>query len=629
MDFIRNNGHWQLPTLAALLMFAPILAADFVYDDLVLLRDNQAMSSWSLIWDSFTRPMWELIEDQRAHSGGFFRPIGTSSFCLLWHLGGGSALPFHLASWILNAACAGLLASLALKLGWRTGSAMIAGILFAVHGAHTEPVAWASSLTYLLACFFSLLALRSLAANNTTRCACWLLLAMLSQESALGTWALSLAICLSLPGQDWRLRFRGAATLLIPLAVVWLLRANAFESLLAGLDRRITWFGFELRDQPLLEEAALSMQLVADYLRFLLWPWPHAPFHPLRIEYGINDIQRWLPALCGLVATVAALGIWLWRGRRSPAVLFGLGLMFAGLAPLMKTSSLGQFPFEERFLYLPSAGFALLLSGLVSTRWLTGLLLFAAANAWSGISTLGHWQTEEKLFTWARASSPNAMMSWNESGRILLQQAQALPAEDQRHLQLAFAAERAFTTGLKLDPDIWFISAIDRHNGNVGLANALMVEGDYQTATATFRQIIERWPKSAEANAGLGFCLVTQAEQDLLAGLETESFEQLGEALYHFNLALEEAPHLLEVVYGKGITLGLLERIDESVPYLEQAFESRPADFRYAQALASAHFETKRFLFAQRTWERHLEIVPDSPARSEIERTIKVLQEMR
>lgn len=617
--------------MAALLLFSPILFADFVYDDLVLLRDNPAISNWSILWESFTRPMWELVEDQRTHTGGFFRPLGTISFSILWHLGDGTAFPFHLASWLLNALCAGLVGSLALALIGTTRTGMLAGLLFAVHGAHAEPVAWASSLTYLLACSFSLLSLRAMLASRFSWCAIWVFCAMLSQESAAGTWLLCLAAML---WKDQRLqaireRFINYLPLLGALALVWVLRTNAFDSVYAGLDRRITWFGLELRQHPVLEELALSMQMLADYLRFLVWPWPHAPFHPLAVDVGIFDAQRFVPAICGLLSAACAMFIWLRRGNRSGSILIGLGLMFIALAPVMKTSSLGQFPFEERFLYLPSAGFAIFLVGLVPRRFTAILIVFVTANIASTATTIGHWKNEQSLFSWARDASPNAMMSWNESGRILLTEAQTLPGGDIRRLKMAAQAEQFFARGLDLNPDKWFISAIDRHNGNVGLANAILVSGDVQTAKSTFEKIVERWPSSAEANSGLGFCLVSIAEQELELGMETEAFGKLTKAIDYFAVTLEQTPYVLEVVYGKGLSLFLLERFEESVPLLKKAFEQNQADQRYAFYLASAYFELQQLHLAQQTWERFLESSPSGDNHKDVEATITYLKELQ
>ncbi|MDP6942320.1 MAG: hypothetical protein QGH51_09885, partial [Planctomycetota bacterium] len=422
MSFTKHHAV-RLPALLGVLFFLQILGSGFVYDDLELLRDNLALRDLSFLWDGFFQPMWDMAEDPRKQAGGFYRPVGTGAFTLLWHIGGGAAWVFHSASILFHAACSVAVARLALALNWRPLTAGIAGSLFAVHGAHVEPVAWASSLTYLLATFFSLSAIERLIHGKTWPACLFLGFAMLSQELALGVWCLCFAGAL----MTWEIKGK-ALPLLLVAGIVWLLRVSAFDSLAAGFDHRLTWYGFELRANPLLEEAALSFELVFRYIAFLFWPWPHAPFHPLRISLNLHDWERWLPALLGLLACGAACLSWLTKGKKNSTVLWGVGLLFAGLAPVLKTSSLGQFPFEERFSYLASAGFVLLLAKAITysgfgnvKKVVLGLLV--SFHGVSTFSTVGHWATEEKLFDWASEASPSAMIAHTERGRVFLTQA--------------------------------------------------------------------------------------------------------------------------------------------------------------------------------------------------------------
>jgi len=626
MNFIEKYCV-RIAALAGIVAFIPILGAGFVYDDLELLRDNLSLRRWSFLWEGFLQPMWDMAADPRKQAGGFYRPVGTGAFTLLWHIGGGAAWVFHAASLLFHAACSAGVARIAIALGWRPFTACVAGVLFALHGAHVEPVAWASSLTYLLATFFSLLAVEKFLQEKAWVCATFLGLAMLSQELALGIWLLCFAASFLQPNS-----LRQALPLLVVGCFVWLLRASAFDSFAAGLDHRLTWYGFELREHPLLEEIALSMELVGRYLAFLIWPWPHAPFHPLRISLELSDWERWLPAALGLISSLAAFGIWVLRGRKNQSLFWGLGFLFAGLVPVLKTSSLGQFPFEERFAYLASTGFSLLLAKALTSevRHLSAkplLILFLSLHTASIWATTPYWSTEEKLFEWASTASPKAMISHTERGRVFLTQAQLFDEGSRERYELANKAELAFADGLAINPDEWFVSVIDRHNGNIGLANAFMVQGDQETANSIFLQILGRWPSSPEGHSGVGFTETILAERELENGVESEAFSRLDRAIGHFSSALEFGPHLIEATYGRGIALALKGEYEKATLDLESCFKSRPADFRYAMALASAQFELNQRFFALKTWEAHLAANPLSPESKEIQRTIQFLRQ--
>ena len=602
-----------------------------MYDDLLLLRDNPSLHSWAFLWEGFASPMWEMVEDARAHAGGFYRPIGTAAFLLLHKLGGGSAWAFHAASWLLYAVCALLISKVARGFGWKESTATVAGLFFALHGAHAEPVAWASSLTYLLALAFSLQALRLFLAQRFWLSSALLLLAMLTQESSIGMWLLALGMGLFHASTSKK------SAALVPLVVgglcLWLLRVQAFDAWSAGFAERLTWFGLELREHPFLEEAALSFSLITEYLQFLCVPWPHAPFHPLRLDIGIGDAERIVPALIGVFVSLCALGSWLRFGKK-PLIGWGVGMVFAGLAPVLRTSGLGQFPFEERFAFFASAGFALLVAGIWQSttsrfprhRNLLVPLLAAVlvGNGYSLHRTLPHWGTEQALFDWARKASPHAMMSWTELGRVHLERAQREEPQSGKRIVHAAAAEQAFQSGLAISPDEWFVSAIDRHNGNIGLANAVMVSGDIPTAESAFRKILTRWPESPEAHAGLGFCLVTLAEHEMSLGMLTEATERLEEAAVLFAMAMESSPHYTEVVYGRGHALSMLGKSSIAIPFLKEAFERDPSDARFAVGLALSYFEIGRHHFAEQTWNTHRNHAPTAPQFSEILRSVGI-----
>ena len=212
-----------LPALAAILVFVRVLGAEFVYDDLVLLRDNPFLRNWSALWQGFDQPFWRMVGDDRIHSG-FFRPLATASFTLLWKVGGGAPWVFHGASLLLHALASSMVAGLGLALGFRTRVAIFAGVVFAVHGAHAEPVAWASSLPDLLATVFCLASLLSWLRERSWMTAAWLLAALLTKESSIGILLLLVAHSL-FQSIDRR---KNLAPLLLVSAVIWLLRVRAW-----------------------------------------------------------------------------------------------------------------------------------------------------------------------------------------------------------------------------------------------------------------------------------------------------------------------------------------------------------------------------------------------------------------
>lgn len=623
-----------IPALAAFLAFLPMLGGGFLYDDHELITRNPRIGDPGILLEAFEKPYWEVVSPLRT-AAGFYRPLGAWLLAGSWRLFGDWAPGYHLVSLLLHAANAAALACLALALGFSVRLAGVASLLFALHGGHVEAVAWISSAPDLLATLFALCGLNALARGRPAAAAALLLAAMLSKEAAIGAWLLAAGwIALRPPGGTPRAR--GFAWLGGAAALLWLLRAFAFDSLLAGFDRQNTWHFL-----PPLDEWTLSLSLLGRHLGWLLWPWPHTIFDPLRLDRDWSSPERWLPALAAALAALAALALWLRRGRSSPATLVGLGLVFAGLAPVLNTRALGQYPFEERFGYLPSAGFALV--AVAAAAWAIarlapradagratafGIGALALLHGASIQTQLPHWTDEERFFAWAREVSPDAMTPHLGFGRLMLEKAQRAPDMVERE-KWAERGLEAYQRSLEVDPDRVFVSAVEREMGNLGLADSLFLAGDVRGAREVYQLIVGHWTESAIGWAGLGNCagsLALQAAQRQdAAGFEA----QWAEALGHYERALAIDPGLLAAKGGKAQALASLRRYAEALPLAEECFAADPANFDHASSLAAIYFELGRLTFARRTLERFLEAAPRHPQRGAVEQTLAGLDAMR
>ena len=611
------------PALLGCALFLSVLPGEFVYDDRSLLSLNPNFQDWSVVLKAFTTPYWELVDAER-FSSGFYRPVGATVLATGWQLGGGDPLFLHGISILLHAACSMAVAALALSFGWRPLLAGSAGVLFALSGVHAEPVAWISAVPDLLATLFCLLGLRALAHDRMVPLGIYFLLAMLSKEAAFGAWALALGIA----------GMKGRWKMMLPLAVaglaVYALRVNAFGSAVAGFDRVNTHHGFDGQEQ-----FVLSLSLIAEYLQFLVWPWPHAPFRPLRVDATGVD-ARLVSAVIGGTITVLAGLLWLLKSRRYPTVLFGLGLLFAGLVPVLNSNALGQYPFEERFLYLPSAGFALALVGLL--HWLAGRLkqerllpiavtLIALPNALSAWSGSQHWQDEESLFSWAQQASPGAMTGHIEYGRLMLERAQATNDTLERDRFTEYALN-AYRRSLEIDPDVVFVTSVEREKGNLGLGDALYLSGDFKAAEAVYMQTVEHYRVSPMGFLGLANCRGQIAMRHLQEGQPTLADMAFEESVRHFDTALKQAPGLPNAIIGKANALSQLGYFEQALPLAEQGFDLAPERLDVAQLLFTLYFQSQQVERATDTLQTFLARNPDHPQAFVVQQTLDQMRTM-
>lgn len=640
-----------LPSLLALLLFAPVWSAGFVYDDIDLLERNPTLGEWSTILEAFRRPFWELAGFEQSNTG-YYRPVGATAFVLLHKLGGGDAQAYHLASTLFHAASAALVVLLALGLRVPRWAALLAGLVFACSGTHVEAVAWASALPDLLATFFSLIALNFWVRGRGLLALPALLLAMLSKEAAYATWLLLVGVTLLRSKTLLLPRVPIAAlTLILTAALVYFARWQAFDSLAAGFDKQITHAFLDPTHERL-----LATGLVARYLGFLLLPLESRPFRPLELDVVPRSWELGGIGGIGIAAMLFALVIWLLRGRRSPTILIGLGLTFAALAPVLNPSAIGRFPFEERFAYLSSAGFAIVFA--VVLCWLLQRTadrlplragLGVLALAWFGLNvttvarTVPHWQDNETFARWATEVSPETMTPWLLAGQATLQRAQQLPPGSKQRSDVADEAFDFFQRSLEVNVDDVLVAAHEREAGNVGQGDALYTGGDLRVAEQVYQKTLEGYPLAQFAHLGLSNIYLTRADEIFQrsaqlkdpqarrqAEIELLGFAEM--ALTHSSQSLQGEIRLPAMYFNRSMAhywKGLLQD--------RAALTAAEADARRANAMEPTSFEYVLHLLEvlylrnepeqmAKVLEAYLQAVPNAPDRAELEQQIATLR---
>ena len=141
--------------VAALLVaavFGPSLFGDFIWDDVVLIENNDFAHGWKNLVHALTADFWATSVPGLKPSG-YFRPVVSLAFLTQFELFGGSPLGFHLVNLVLHLACVAMVYDfLRRRLGTeQTAAAPLAlaaalgAALFAVHPSRPETVTTFSS----------------------------------------------------------------------------------------------------------------------------------------------------------------------------------------------------------------------------------------------------------------------------------------------------------------------------------------------------------------------------------------------------------------------------------------------------------------------------------------------------
>ena len=429
--FLERHGALLAAVLITLALFGRTLTYDLVWDDHALRDQVTARPGTAALPDLATGAF------AAGEGTGYYRPVTLLSLWVDEQLGHGTPLPYHLTNLLLHLLVLVLLWQLLTR--WLPRAAAAAGLLvFAVHPVHVEAVAFVAGRTDLWAALGCLLAARLLLPSTVPG-------ASLPTPSPARTAGAALAFALACLAKEVAFPFLVFAALAAWWAPVLApVRRRGLTALAAGATAavvlRLLAVGGHVgllgdprlagMREPLGARLVTALQLLVQYLKLLVAPWPLHAWHA-RSELALS---------AGTVAAAVAGGVvFASAARRAgdrtgwlPSAWF---LLF--LAPVLGIVPLGGSLLSERFLYLPSLGFAAaaaLLWGRLPRRWKGPARLLAAAwlallagIAWRQVPV---WRDDATLFRHMADHAPTAFVPNFNEGKLLADAgaaAQAIP----------------------------------------------------------------------------------------------------------------------------------------------------------------------------------------------------------
>jgi protein O-mannosyl-transferase len=412
----RVVGIGLLLVAAMLAIYAPSIGYDFI-----LLDDGEYILENPVVSDGFSWPAVKTAWTESKES--YWAPLLWMSFMLDVELFGLEPWGFHLVNVLLFALNAGLLFGLFRRWTGRTGVALAATLLWALHPARVESVAWVVERKDVLSGLFFLLGLGVYVEGRrgNLRHGLWMAWACMALGGAvkqivivmpavmmlLDIWPLARTDWDRIWRDGWRLArekwaFWGLAVVLASLPI-WLHHQD---------DRML--------DVPVSHRVAMIPIHYLFYLHKLVWP------SGLAVLQG--DLPfRW-PGFAMGIGLLAGATWLLWRFRReAPWALWGWVWFVGTLFPLSGVVWAGAERLATRFLYVPQMGLTLALV-LGVARWCgqrrgrilsSVAMVVAVLAAYLGTTLwlLPHWRDSLTLFTRVLQLNPDSVHGFDNLGR--------------------------------------------------------------------------------------------------------------------------------------------------------------------------------------------------------------------
>ncbi len=615
--------------LVTFVLYSGSLSFDFVWDDWPQIVNSPIIRTWSNLPRAFGSDLWYHMARQQV----YYRPLFVAWSMLNYTLFKLRPWGWHLGAVLLHVAAVTAVFWLARRLGLEYWTAALTALIFALHPIHIEPVTWVSAASDTMVTMFAALAFAAfLNGRNSER--------NTRQEKRVAWRIASLALL-------------ACALLTKEMAVVF----SALVGIYAWLDPAETRASPGRRILGAAKEAAPYVVLTLAYALLRKHALLHATgqFNP---NHGMMDVARTLPlvmsiylrqllvpvGITGLYYTpyvtsailnqvvapaavlgAALIGLWYWNRREGNSIVAFAGLwLLVGLAPALYLRNFSDGDFvRDRYMYLPSIGFAILAAiGLRhlpsfkgwSAQAMQGcaVLVLCGGYVCASLAQQVYWGSDLLMLARGQALYPGnpyavAGLAKEYSQRGAHERAIELAESVVRdHPEYGYGplalAEVYIHAGRFEEGRVWLGRVNPDYSksevGMAGLAGLYGQMGDYERAFALCSEILDKEPNLYSALYNCG-------NIHLMDGQYREAEQLLSRAV---QLVPEQAApkHFL----GRALLQG--GRNVEAQPYLLQAAAMDPKVWDYHYWLAVSFEESGNMTGARAEYRQALQLNQDS-----------------
>lgn len=552
-------------------IYLNVVRGAFILDDNLLIKDNAYVKTWAYVPMFFMRGIGEVV----GATSTYYRPLQVLAYTILYHFWKLNTIPYHILNIFFHVL-------LGLSVFWMVQVlfkdrvlALFTTMIYIVHPAHVESVAYISGLGDCMVGFATVLTFALYVKNAQTRgagAAGWYLLTILAYIFTLfikenGIILPGLVILYHLAFRK-RPKIVPLLTVLAITAVYLVFRASlqktgeANLTILSVLQRVPGFF------------VALSI-----YARILPFPFDLFMGH----ENTIFAFRHPLSLIgCGIF--IALIGVALWAWRRHPLVTFGIGWFFISIAPVSNLYPIA-FYMADHYLYIPSIGLFLIVGqGLRllynnNTLKFVAVAIVAAITAYfSYLTVIQNWYWKDPVFFYKRtlAYAPYSARMYSN-----LAKEYGLEANTDKAIEL-------YKVAVKVDPMhtvAWY---------NLGVSYFRL--GKYDEAIAYCKKAIETDPKYAHAYNIIGAAYLTQEKYD-------DAIDSFQKALAIYQNHVDTMLNLATAYYKKG-------RKDDSIAILKMIIEKNPEYATAYSNLGYVYSETGRDSEAVELYKKALSLNP-------------------
>jgi tetratricopeptide (TPR) repeat protein len=598
------------------LLYIQSVSFNYAYDDISVIQGNRLVKDGvKSIPDILSSDYWYGFTG--AKEGAIYRPTSLIMFAIESSLFPDNPMPSHLINVLLYTLTCVLLFILLSRLFQKNLLfPFICTILYAAHPIHTEVVNNIKSRDEILCFLFSistlLFYLRYYDVKKTSSLvlgSLFFFLALLSKETAVAFLVLIPLTLFVFRETDRRLLIYTGASLAV-FAVIYLGLRQSISSGKPLADGIGVMDNFLVNAKNYAEVFASAMDVLLKYVLLLIYP------HPLSSDYSYSQLQ-----IKTFSDPLVILSILLFTGatifsiimiRKKNQYAYGILFFLVSIFPVSNIPFLFGASMAERFLYIPSFGFCILVTLLLIKllkvtkietagslnsffkKYQTLLLITAVIVVAYSVKTFlrsRDWQDNLTLFSAAAKASPNSGRAHYGYGTALFGSALANEGTPTEVANKFEQSKKEYETALSIYPTY--------PNAFIGLGTYYKNKNDFKNALVNFEMARYYTPQPKPVlYKELGYAYLRDGQfQKSVAVLDS-------------GLALD--PENSNVMNFKGSALFGLQKYNEALTVFLRAAEINPNDVDVIRNIGKSYFYLTQYDKAATYFEKCIAMQPNS-----------------
>jgi len=601
------------------ILYGNTIPNEYALDDAIAITENQfTKDGFSGIKDIFTNESFTGFFGKKKNlvAGGRYRPLSMVTFAIEYELFGLNPHISHFIN-VLLYALTGIVIFMLLSMvnistgnqAWYLGFPFVATLLFIAHPIHTEAIANIKGRDEILAFLGALLALKFTLdyldkgkMKYLAYSGMMFFLGLLSKENTVTFLGVIPLTTYFFTSHSLKKNMASLLPLAVAFAVFMIIRTNILGAFTTKIPD-------ELMNNPFLhasvtEKYATIFLTLGMYIKLLFIPHPLTyDYYPYHIPIIGWDDPR---ALISLTAYILLIIIALYGLKKKTVIPYGIAFYLLTLSIVSNILfPIGVF-MSERFLYMPSLGFSIIMAWLIlhygqkaiqnppvyRRMAMTLLLLILAGYSIKTISRNIHWKDDFTLFTHDVKTSSNSAKSNCTAGGKLLEKTKDIEDEQQKKEYL-HQSIKYLKKSVSIHPkykDAWLL-----------LGNAWFeYNKNYDSTLYCYKQILKQNPN---------YALVYENINKILTGYDNTKHKiSIYKDLYKIN------PNRFEINYNLGVLWGKhMGDMEKAIYYLERAVKIKPENIAALKDLGVAYGFSGKYKQSIGVLQRALKIKPDDP----------------